>query len=250
MSRVLPILFNTDAVRAILDGRKTVTRRSIPIDIANRFDIECDGKTVISFIDQETGDRHKPTDTCRYQKDDVLYVRETWTWCDCCSCEECFNEHTDNNGCYAYKATHEIYGDIKWHPSIHMPKKAARIWLKVTDVRVEKLQDISAVQVVKEGVLNADSESVEELWEHTDIPFAVTWNSTIKKTDFNRYGWDANPWVWVIEFERCEKPEPCVMAGTESAEDKRPCIGYGKSDIDDEPCEMCKSCGSYSGQEE
>lgn len=67
-------------------------------------------------------------------------------------------------------------------PSIHMPKEAARIWLKVTNVRVERLQEIA----LKE-------------WKNL-------WNSTIKKTDLDSYGWEANPWVWVIEFERCEKP--------------------------------------------
>ena len=96
-----------------------------------------------------------------------------------------------------------------WLPSIHMPKEAARIWLKVTDVRVERLQDITAEQILKEGIgLTQDMiESVKEMKEHCDIPFAATWNHTLKKSDLDRYGWAANPWVWVIEFERCEKPK-------------------------------------------
>ena len=77
-------------------------------------------------------------------------------------------------------------------PSIHMPKEAARIWLKVTDVRVERSQEITEEQA--KGPCTARGQ------------FENLWNSTIKKSDFDLYGWDANPWVWVIEFERCEKP--------------------------------------------
>jgi hypothetical protein len=88
-------------------------------------------------------------------------------------------------------------------PSIHMPKEAARIWLKVTDVRVEQLQDITEEQAQAEGCTSgmltgpcAARQQFEEIW-----------NSTVKKSDTERYGWKANPWVWVIEFEQCEKPE-------------------------------------------
>lgn len=95
---------------------------------------------------------------------------------------------------------------------IHMPKEAARIWLKVTDVRVERLQEITEECAKKEGAIDnrgfihsPDNEydSVHTAREH----FAEIWDSTIKKSDLDRYGWNANPWVWVIEFERCEKPE-------------------------------------------
>ena len=93
----------------------------------------------------------------------------------------------------------------KWKPSIHMPKEAARIWLKVTNVRVERLQDITADSIRNEGLSSlavhcGDMEIALKEWENL-------WNSTIKKSDLDRYGWDANPWVWVIEFERCEKPK-------------------------------------------
>ena len=86
-----------------------------------------------------------------------------------------------------------------------MPKEAARIWLKVTNVRVERLQDITADSIRNEGLSSlavqcGDMEIALKEWENL-------WNSTIKKSDLDRYGWDANPWVWVIEFERCEKPK-------------------------------------------
>ena len=79
----------------------------------------------------------------------------------------------------------------------------------MTDVRVERLQDITAEQVVKEGTTGLTMDliqSSDELKRHYDIPFAVLWDSTIKKADRNLYGWAANPRVFVIEFERCEKP--------------------------------------------
>ena len=119
-------------------------------------------------------------------------------------------------------------------PSIHMPKEAARIWLKVKDVRVERLQDIAEEQALSEGVPDDLDYPISKVYcprcrgegligtvgvslgyMEVDCPYCDTaikrfknlWNSTIKKSDLDRYGWDANPWVWVIEFERCEKPE-------------------------------------------
>lgn len=84
-----------------------------------------------------------------------------------------------------------------------MPKKAARIWLKVTDVRVERLQEICGADLIKEGIDLFQSSYVRVAFDE----FKNIWNSTIKKSDLDRYGWEANPWVWVIEFERCDKPE-------------------------------------------
>ena len=94
---------------------------------------------------------------------------------------------------------------MKWHPSIDMTKEAARIWLKVTDVRVKRLQDITADGIRNEGLSSmavhvGDMDVALKEWE-------TLWNSTIKKSDIDRYGWDTNPYVWVIEFERCEKQE-------------------------------------------
>lgn len=252
MSRILPILFNTEMVRAILYGRKTVTRRMIKYpphpDMPDNHDycqmplwmrIEKDeyGFRTLHYMDVIEQEPFRQTRYFEslgpYEKGDILYVRETWNKC--------------GKG-YRYKADWKKDGiaDItKWRPSIHMPKEAARIWLKVTDVRVERLQDIDCNGAVKEGI---DPRCCINL-NHTVVKFSKLWNSTIKKSDIDRYSWDANPWVWVIEFERCEKPEPCILKGIEPAEDKRPCIGYSLSESDDEPCEMCKGCSKCSGND-
>lgn len=213
---IKPILFNTEMVRANLDGRKTCTRRIVKGFIPNdavwgytaftpKGCISCRG----TFADGYGEKFFK----LPYQPGDILYVRETWEHFECCCCEgdehgNCYREPQQSVlnkscGCYMYRATDEIYGDARWHPSIHMPKEAARIWLKVTDVRVERLQDMWASDVSKEGIRFNKPTAADEMLK----AFAKLWDSTIKKSDLDRYGWDANPWVWVIEFDRCEKPE-------------------------------------------
>lgn len=194
MSRVRPILFNTDMVRVILDGRKTVTRRLVKpqhLRVLNSHYHE---------EHPEVGDMTLLSKLCEplCQPGDILYVRETW------------EEWT---GGYLYKAWPDgicqpgAWKDMPWRPSIHMPKEAARIWIKVTGVRVERLQEITPEQIIKEGTTGFDAEHLEVLGEHYDIPFATLWDSNIKKSDLDLYGWAANPWVWVIEFEPCEKPD-------------------------------------------
>ena len=222
---VKPILFNTEMVRAILDGRKDATRRIvkgfIPDDAVWGYTaftpkgyISCRG----TFADGYGEKFFK----LPCEPGDILYVRETWEHFECCCCEgdehgNCYREPQQSAlnkscGCYMYRATDEIYGDAMWHPSIRMPKEAARIWLKVTDVRVERLQDITEEGAKKEGAIdnrgfihspNNEYDNVHTAREH----FVKIWNNTIKKSNLDRYGWDASPWVWVIEFERCEKPE-------------------------------------------
>ena len=209
MGRVLPILFNTDMVRAILGGKKTVTRRVIKksqCTLLNKketselereglyapFDGMNDAELIVST--------YKPT----YQKGDILYVRETW----CSGYDgEVYFYLADKNTEREQKQLKD-YNVCRWRPSIHMPKQAARIWLKVTDVRVERLQDITEKQAIKEGAVEVkyDANTGKEMSAALDW-FPVIWNSTIKKSDVALYGWEANPWVWVIEFERCEKPE-------------------------------------------
>lgn len=222
---IKPILFNTEMVRAILDGRKTCTRRVI--ELPENMDGVPVGKSgdssnPLGFM-YPGGIKRPP-----YQPGDILYVRETWEHFECCCCEgdehgNCYREPQQSAlnkscGCYMYRATDEIYGDARWHPSIRMPKEAARIWLKVTDVRVERLQDITPKGAESEGVGNLfyDDIGYGEKNYGTEVDpeygiakeqFAWLWESTIKKSDIDRYGWDASPWVWVIEFERCEKPE-------------------------------------------
>ncbi len=271
MSRVLPILFNTDMVRAILDGRKTVTRRVIKPQPPN--DVQCplgycvdgDKKDIgkFAFGSHESGGKMvfcKPP--CEVA--DILYVRE--------SVFQGAGHYLDISGETVSVLTHdfEYYADglhekdhwkdkyertwMHRRPSIHMPKEAARIFLKVKDIRVEQLQDITEEQAKAEGIcrlydnmskeeyeiwakkigkLEAQEEcsfmnylwhgnfgscgcgnKLSDAWEYQYSgydnavgSFSSLWNTTVDLKDWEKYGWDANPYVWVIEFERCEKPE-------------------------------------------
>jgi len=185
------------------------------------------------------------------QPGDILYVRETWrvgAW-DIFNQMIAFDYKDGTCGELTYIHDRELFDRLvnqsrndarqakceyngadfvwekgkspcRWHPSIHMPKEAARIWLKVTDVRVERLQEITEEQACVEGTDPWDEACYENNGWHPTFSdpdsggdpnmidgFHKLWNSTIKKSDLDRYGWDPNPWVWVIEFERCEKPE-------------------------------------------
>lgn len=191
MSRVLPILFNMKMVRAILDGRKSCTRRIIKPQPQGYFEVS-EEPLYIYDTDGKQGKITPP-----YQPGDILYVRETWKQAP--------------NGYYYYEdwQKDDIADVTKWKPSIHMPKEAARIWLKVTDVRVERLQEITKLSVQKEGIEVDPKECAGKFDFITELflLFQKLWDSTIKKSDLDSYGWDANPYVWVIEFERCEKPK-------------------------------------------
>ena len=89
-----------------------------------------------------------------------------------------------------------------------MPKKAARIWLKVTDVRVERLSNMNVDDTIREGIDTKGVITNQGIIEYRAWNrMQELWDSTIKKKDLPMYGWNANPWVWVIEFERCEKPQ-------------------------------------------
>lgn len=228
---IKPILFNTEMVRAILDGRKTCTRRIV----RPPYFVDGDENDKRSLITLRTATKNSslyrqigqmPYPDAPYRMCDILYVRETWERFECRNCEGdergiCPKEPQKNVldkhscGCYMYRATDEICGDAKWHPSIHMPKEAARIWLRVTDVKVERLQDMTDEDCEKEGLENF-CKKCSSIFSECDtcmndggikMDFKELWNSTIKKPNIDRYGWDASPWVWVIEFERCEKPE-------------------------------------------
>ena len=225
---IKPILFNAEMVRAILDGRKSCTRRLVkpqpdekhtyPLgfvtDSTEKKEVGCFGFGIGEYCGSIQ--YAKP----QYHTDDVLYIRETWTeecgkyyyradydsdYLDPCETlsggypASCRN-HPGCDGCMATSTR------IHWHPSIHMPKEAARIWLRVTDVRVERLQEITAESALTEGAdkyIHANGTLNED---QTITSFIGIWNSTIKESDLDRYGWDANPYVWVISFERCAKP--------------------------------------------
>lgn len=269
---IKPILFNTEMVRAILDGRKNCTRRIVkpqptneiqcPLGICTDGDKSEIGK--FAFGSHEGGGKMifcKPP----YQPGDILYVRETWrvgAW-DILNQMIAFDYKDGTCGELTYIHDRELFERLvnqsrndarqakceyngvdfvwekgkspcRWHPSIRMPKEATRIWLKVTDARVERLQEITESGAKAEGIRgytkdgnlykyavtddwwidyhNKHKEIVTGTWWQ-DMPrtakdaFSYLWNSTIKKSDLDLYGWNANPWVWTIEYERCEKPE-------------------------------------------
>ena len=262
--RILPALFNTVMVRAIFDGRKTVTRRVVKLKYSNtHLEMRTDkyGTRLIELQNEEPGvttiknpdgttthtllaarEVHAP-----YRRGDVLYVRETWCWCPCWDCghdsdagctempsSRFYNADRQEYGCYGYKASF-ANGEQpfdRWRPSIHMPREAARIFLRVTDVRAERLCSIDVKGMLLEGLnVSLYGEDVEQWREDILTDFSISnsgrgditrwvgynlaawkdfemlWNSTIKPAAREKNGWAANPWVWVICFERCEKPD-------------------------------------------
>ena len=164
---------------------------------------------------------------------DILYVRETWQVWRAHRYEATVdisfkaggygrrlffkNGGTDSINRDDYdRFVEKWYPDYKWHPAIHMPKEAARLFLRVTDVRCERLQDITEEDAKKEGIGEwfigmgesgfAVSPHSSSFYESPIGAFAALWNSTLKHVEHIKYCWSANPWVWVIEFERCDKP--------------------------------------------
>ena len=188
-----PIPFNSDMINAILENRKTQTRRIVKLPRCGHFEHE------------------PPRINEPYKVGDILYVRETWR----------VHKHYkkmrpkwvmaamggDVWGCIDYKAsprTEDFWGG--WRPSIHMPKEAARIFLRVTSVKAQRLQDITENDAKAEGFNSIDIDECEE-YEFTAVDdFALGWSDIYWK-DKSRC-WEANPWVWVIEFERMVDNEP------------------------------------------
>ena len=208
-----PILFNTGMVRAILDGEKTCTRRIIKKEIPG-------GYKPLGFVLYPTNDKElgnlvfggkganvyyaKPP----YKVGDVLYVRETWNINPSWEFDKNYINLPSKESKYIYKATNDFNGG--WKPSIHMPKEAARIFLKVTSVRAERLKDITDEGCYQEGISGT---SFYDEAEHIQIAgiglndslertaFSLLWNSTVRE---EKYSWEGNPWVWIIGFKRIE----------------------------------------------
>lgn len=190
--KIKPILFSTPMVNAILKGRKTQTRRIIKSrHESGLFRI---GQTKEGFITEITSldwDERPKNDCCNDIKPianigDILWVRETWRW-------------SDDLEDFCYKAN-SVKPDLsKWKPSIFMPKEAARIFLKVTNVRVERLHDISIEDICREGL----SSNLREHDACCDL--RDKWESLWCKIN-GANSWESNPWVWVYEFEKVERP--------------------------------------------
>ena len=188
-----PILFSTEMVKAILDGRKIQTRRVIKP--------QPDGIIKSSFVKSGLEDIHGYEIKCSWNIGMKLWVRETWTGDDWCG--------------YAYKADGTTLpidcGEIeftRWKPSIYMHRKVSRINLLIKDIRVERIQDISIDDINKEGIACSDCWTEGTLYNnfpHDDRCGCINlffnlWNSINAKRG---YGWNVNPWVFVIEFEKC-----------------------------------------------
>lgn len=191
MAKIKPILFNTEMVRAILEGRKTVTRRVVkPQPQGDMYPMPKVDEWPNYYGCTETDELFMPT----FHHGDILYVRETW--------------EQSMAGTYLYKATDTPLIHDGWRPSIHMPKEAARIFLRVTDVRVERLRAITEEQSQKEGLYAGWSlTKTSSLATTARQAFMWVWDMTVKPADWARCCWAANPWVWVIEFQRISREE-------------------------------------------
>ena len=208
-----PALFNTEMVRAILDGRKTVTRRVVKPQHLRVLN------SPYHQMHPEVPDNVLIEKLCEppYKPGDYLYVRETWS--------PVYPDDTSNDVVgYMFRADDgmgvaeydrrypngkDYYWPGIWCPSIHMPKEAARIFIRVKDVRVERLQEIDNVGALKEGCDGRCSEPADGAlsdcqmdYDFSIEKFMTVWDSTIKPKDRGKYGWTADPLVWVIEFEK------------------------------------------------
>ena len=199
-----PILFNTAMVKAILEGKKTCTRRIVKphrqANIENMWIDMNDWESTVVYDDNhhigEKGYIKIP-----YKVGDIIYVRETWLKAD----DKQYYYRADETT--VSKEAREDFG-YKWKPSIHMPKEAARIFLEVIAVHAERLQDITEDGARAEGCIDfydkigdGKFEDVLEFDLTARDAFTDLWNSTVNKKDIDKYCWDANPWVWVIEFK-------------------------------------------------
>jgi len=174
-----PIIFSSEMVRAILDGRKTMTRR-----IVKKHPLIEAGFT-IDFINDPGN-----AGLCPYgQSGDQLWVKEAW------------KSSLSKNGAEIFYKTYPVgqgggFIPGPWKPSVFMPRWASRVTLEITDIRIERLQDISEDDAEAEGAHGYTNAA-------SPIDFFIClWNSLNKKCDF---GWETNPWVWVISFKRIEQ---------------------------------------------
>ena len=221
-----PILFSTEMVQAILEGRKTQTRRVLklktPVDIAG-VEVDCYLRldlipTNMQVFYANKKDKqinlYSDNEYAKYKPGDVLWVRETW--------QTSYNENSKKWD-PIYKADGKFWmdddGPMKWKPSLFMVKKHCRIFLKVTNVRCERLNDISEEDAIAEGIIKCfvgnptdfenskmrvyRSSKLEEGNVFAIDAFKELWQSINAK----KHPWKSNPWVWVYEFERIEKPE-------------------------------------------
>jgi uncharacterized protein YhfF len=190
-----PIIFNTPMVQAILDGRKTITRRLVKqsnsATTTNFFKLDFNDVVVdngyLKVKQREDDTRHRVFP--KIEIGDILWVRETWgKYYDpvmpCCNIEH-----------IVYKADNDLK-DGKWYPSIHMHRSASRITLEITNIKVERLRDITEEDAIKEGINRGDCSEFNLMGVHRAL-FSKIWESI-----YGAESWQFNPWVWVIEFKK------------------------------------------------
>jgi hypothetical protein len=201
-----PIIFSGPMVKAILEDRKNMTRRVITPQPEMIQDCEPEGYSWVPFY---KGRELSPTQCPYGYVGDHLWVRETWAYATD------FGNATDHIFYRASYVNGGVYDDVKtWNPSIFMPRTASRITLEVVSERVERLQEITEEDAIREGIERVGGEysccpwknylkgTPGEMNMHCSAPtrsFQTLWDSINKKRGF---GWDVNPWVWVIEFRR------------------------------------------------
>ena len=184
-----PILFSGPMVRVILDERKTMTRRVVRLRAGEIAHEGGDG-SLHAVSNTTWGDCIERVIQCPYGvPGDMLWVRETW--------QQVFPEC---DGHVEYRADYGAGSYISggWRPSIFMPRWASRLKLRITSVSVERLREITEHDAMREGV-NAESVSTQPGIYSYRAPFAELWDSINAARGF---GWDANPWVWVVAFEQ------------------------------------------------
>ena len=195
-----PILFSTDMVKAILEGRKTQTRRTVkpqPADI-DEMGLGISGdKAAIQCNELQKVIK------CPYgKKGDLLWVRETFTILEPEHCmggmdsRFVFKANTDMDSDEARKEYIERGYPYQWRPSIHMPKAAARIWLQVEDITVERVQNISGEDAIAEGIKPTPHLSKLPMQYKAIVDFGKLW-----RTINGKESWNANPFVWVVKFK-------------------------------------------------
>lgn len=202
-----PILFSTDMICAILENRKTVTRRVIkPQPINDNFEYYYNDNNLGWGIFD--GKNHIK---CPYQVGQQLWCRETWAYDE----NKMLSLGDTIKDYIIYKADiicKDSENPFKWKPSIFIPKKYCRIWLEVTNVRVERLQDISDEDCINEGIdpetnkdynkakhYQLDGSPIIQEWSPEKFAFMCLWNFINAKRG---YSWVSNPWVYAIDFKK------------------------------------------------